>query len=132
MENEESSTLENNVKDKKNKKAKHSKDLKKPKKQQQEEEKTKEKNEDIKPKKKSKKGVIIGIIIVLLVIALGVGGYFAYLKFGPKFQDVSLELGTNEVTLEQFLRPNYSLDKAKMLTDLSTIDFTKIIQRRKY
>ena len=125
MENEESSTLENNVKDKKNKKAKHSKDLKKPKKQQQEEEKAKEENEDTKPKKKSKKGVIIGIIIVLLVIALGVGGYFAYLKFGPKFQDVSLELGTNEVTLEQFLRPNYFLDKAKMLTDLSTIDFTK-------
>ncbi len=54
-------------------------------------------------------------------------GYFIYLKFGPKFQDVSLELGTTEeITLEQFLKENYSMDKAKMLTDPSTIDFTKV------
>jgi hypothetical protein len=75
---------------------------------------------------KSKRGIIIGIIIVLLAIVLGIGCYFAYLKFSPKFQDVSLELGTNEVTLQSFLRPNYPLEKAKMLTDISTIDFTKV------
>ena len=75
---------------------------------------------------KSKRGIIIGIIIVLLAFVLVIGCYFAYLKFSPKFQDVSLELGTNEVTLQSFLRPNYPLEKAKMLTDISTIDFTKV------
>lgn len=76
-------------------------------------------------KKKGKKKAICVVIIVLLVVIIGVAGYLAYLRFSPKFQDVNIELGTESVTLDQFLKDSQYKEKASFVTDISTIDFSK-------
>lgn len=75
--------------------------------------------------KSTRKKIIIAFIIIILVAALCVGGYFLYLFFGPKFQDVTIELGTESVELNQFVRNETYVDKSEFVTDLSTMDFTK-------
>ena len=103
----------------------HKKEQKKEPKQEEEQEQRDEQTPE-KSKKSHKKVILITSIIIIVLALLCVAGYFAYVKFCPKFQDVSIELGTNEVTLEQFVAPNFSLEKASFVTDMSTIDFSKI------
>ena len=76
-------------------------------------------------KKKGKKKAICVVIIILLIGIIAVASYFAYLRFSPKFQDVNIELGTESVTLDQFLKDSQYQEKASFVTDISTIDFSK-------
>ena len=82
-----------------------------------------EKNEN--NKKNNKKKAICVVIIVFLIGIIAVSSYFAYLRFSPKFQDVNIELGTESVTLDQFLKDSQYKEKASFVTDISTIDFSK-------
>lgn len=101
---------------------------------EQEEKEAKTDQENLKKKenkaKKEKNGkakIIIKVLIVLVIIAaLSIGAYFAYLKFGKKFKDVNIELGTETVELSQFVLDEKYLDGAKFITDMSTIDLTKV------
>ena len=77
-------------------------------------------------KKNSKKKAICVVIIILLIGIIAVASYFAYLRFSPKFQDVNIELGTESVTLDQFLKDSQYQEKASFVTDISTIDFQKL------
>ena len=80
-----------------------------------------------KKEKNGKAKIIIKILIVFVIIAvLAIGAYFAYLKFGKKFKDVNIELGTETVELSQFVLDEKYLDGAKFITDMSTIDLTKV------
>lgn len=79
-------------------------------------------------KNHSKKGrkIVFGVIILLLVCFLAIGGYFVYQFLNPTLHDVTVELGTDNVTLDQFLVAPINSDKVTLLTDFSTIDFSTV------
>ena len=132
QENQQSPASNEENKEDKQENNQHSKEkakqLKKDKAKQEKEHKKEQEKQQIPEKSKGKyKKVLVIIAVILIILALlCAAGYFAYVKFWPKFQDVSIELGTNEVTLEQFVAPNFSAEKASCVTDISTLDFTKI------
>lgn len=82
--------------------------------------KAEEKNE----KKKSKLLIII-ILIALILIAIVAAGT-AYFLLRNKFKDASLELGQNEIGIDNFLVSKYYKEKAEVITDLTQIDFSKV------
>ena len=68
----------------------------------------------------------MAVTIILLILFLAIaGGCYAYVKFSPKFNDVTIELGTETVTIDQFLKENTDASKASFITDIATIDYTK-------
>ena len=76
--------------------------------------------------KKSGAGKKVAVTIILLILFLAIaGGCYAYVKFSPKFNDVTIELGTETVTIDQFLKENTDASKASFITDIATIDYTK-------
>lgn len=79
-----------------------------------------------KTKNKTAKRIVIALVIIILIAAIAVGGYFAYLKFSKKFKDVSIELGTETVELNQFVIDEKYIDGATFITDMSTIDLSKV------
>lgn len=79
-----------------------------------------------KTKNKTAKKIVITLVIIILIAAIAVGGYFAYLKFSKKFKDVSIELGTENVELNQFVIDEKYIDGATFITDMSTIDLSKV------
>ena len=90
----------------------------------------KEKKEKIVNDKNLKKGkknkIIIICITIFVILIFGMISYFLYWKFGPKFKDVNVELGTQEITLDQFLAKESYKDKSKFITDISTLDLSKL------
>lgn len=90
----------------------------------------KEKKEKIVKDKNLKKGkknkIIIICITIFVILIFGMISYFLYWKFGPKFKDVNVELGTQEITLDQFLAKESYKDKSKFITDISTLDLSKL------
>lgn len=82
--------------------------------------------EETKPRKKlSKKSKII-ISLCIAIILLIATAVFAYLMFRPKFKDVQLELGTQEITIDTFLVSGMYRSNATAITDLSQIDLSKV------
>lgn len=79
-----------------------------------------------KTKSKTAKRIVITLVIIILIATIAVGGYFAYLKFSKKFKDVSIELGTETVELNQFVIDEKYIDGATFVTDMSTIDLSKV------
>lgn len=87
-----------------------------------ESEKSQNKNEQ----KKSKKWIIIlAMVLILLII-----GIIAYLLFVPKFKDATIELGTQEINQDIFIRNKLLKNKTKFITDLSTIDLSSVRRNR--
>lgn len=85
-----------------------------------------EKNQNKNEQKKSKKGIIIlAIVLILLII-----GIVAYLLFVPKFKDATIELGTQEINQDIFIRNKLLKNKTKVITDLSAIDLSKVRRNR--
>ncbi len=74
-----------------------------------------------KGKKVEKRVVIVINAIMLIAIIL-----FLYLLFRPKFKDVSIELGTESISVDNFLVSSMYKKNAKSITDLSQIDFSKV------
>ncbi|MFA5602845.1 MAG: immunoglobulin-like domain-containing protein [Bacilli bacterium] len=75
---------------------------------------------------KNKKKVIKSIFIILFIVLVLAIVYLAYIEYRPKFKNLTIELGTNMVSIEDFLVSNMYEADAKILTDLSEIDFTKV------
>ena len=93
---------------------------------EKEEIKENEKNPNKNEQKKSKKWIItLAIVLILLVI-----GIIAYLLFAPKFKDATIELGTQEINQDIFIRNKLLKNKTKVITDLSTIDLSSVRRNR--
>lgn len=72
--------------------------------------------------KKSIKKIIISIIIVILIAT----AILSYVLLRPKFKDIQIELGTKEITIEDFLTSKIYSDGAEMVTDMSQIDLAQV------
>lgn len=87
----------------------------------------KEKAEKHKTEKKSKGIAIKLVVIFILLLLIGVGAYFVYITFfNTKFQDVTVEIGTNIPEKNNFLIDEKYAEEAELITDLSTIDINKV------
>lgn len=74
----------------------------------------------------SKKGkVTIGLLVLLLLAGLGWGGYEFWLYRQPKFQNVTIELGTDTLGIQQFTTEYARLKKCRFASDVSAIDIAK-------
>ncbi|MDD2435373.1 MAG: hypothetical protein PHO63_03875 [Bacilli bacterium] len=75
--------------------------------------------------KKITKRILVVLIIVLIIMTR----YYFYVASRPKFKDVVIELGTNEVTVNSFLTHQMYQKKAKAITDLNNINFSEVLER---
>ncbi|MGE5455811.1 MAG: immunoglobulin-like domain-containing protein [Ignavibacteriales bacterium] len=66
------------------------------------------------------------ILIVMTISSIVVVGYFFYIAMRPKFKDLTIELGTDKVSLSNFLTSDACKDHAKVITDLTKVDFSKV------
>lgn len=119
--------------DKKEKKTKNKKEKDKPKKEKKEKKKAKkekvitdEEREKRKAKKEKIKKVIKAIAIILGIIILICVAILAYLIINPKFKDIQIELGTEEIKIEDFLTLPIYKNGAEFVTDISQIDLTQV------
>ena len=66
--------------------------------------------------------VCITLLAVLVLAGGGFGGYAAWLYQQPKFHDVTVELGTETVSLLEFMTEYANVNKVGFVTDPSAID----------
>lgn len=71
-----------------------------------------------------------GMICVLAVITVLLGGLVCglWLTGLPKFQDVTVELGTQSVSITQFMTRHANVNKVSFVSDISNIDLSKVGQ----
>ena len=138
MEQDEKETKDDSRESKKQKKIK-TKDFKEKKEQKHKVKKDKKVKENKKTKdekynndknsekvKKRKKKVIIIILICLIILIIAVISFFVYKMLSRKFKDVTLELGIEELKVQDFVTDESFAKDAKFLTDISTIDLKQI------
>ncbi len=94
------------------------------------EQKNHTKKEKLETEKKTKKKlsrktkmILLSIIIVTILSAIAIG---LFLVFRPKFKEATIELGTTEITVDNFLVSNMYKEQAKLLTPIEQIDFSKV------
>ena len=88
--------------------------------------KDKENKKTKKEKKKiSKKAKIIIITIILLLIIIAVSTVL-FLILRPKFKEATIELGTKEISVDNFLISSMYKEDSKLLTPIEQIDFSKV------
>lgn len=83
------------------------------------------KKKEKKPKKKKTllQKIIIIILIILFIIALGIG---IYLFVRPKVKDITIELGTEKVSIEDFLVSPMYRKTVKQVTDLGSLNLLEV------
>lgn len=77
---------------------------------------------------KTKKGIAC-IVAVAAVLVLGLaawGGYGIWLNEQPKFRNVTVELGTETVSLRDFMTEHANAKKVGFVSDPSTIDLNQV------
>lgn len=75
----------------------------------------------------TKKGRVVTILLALCCIAAILwGGYAFRLYQQPKFQDVTIELGTSSLGIDQFTTAYATLSKCRFASDVSAIDIGKV------
>lgn len=67
----------------------------------------------------------IAALAVIVVAGAAFGGYLFWLYQQPKFQDVTIELGTTSLGIDQFATQYAKLGKCRFASDLSTLDIGK-------
>lgn len=76
---------------------------------------------------KVRKSKVTYICLALLVIALAAwGGYSSWLGKQAKFQNVTVELGTETVTLREFMTEYANVKKVGFVSDPSAIDLNRV------
>ena len=78
---------------------------------------------EISIKNKRIRRAIFIIIIALLVVLI-------YLLARPKFKDITIELGTKQITVDDFLVSKIYSKGASQITDISSLDLTKVRRTR--
>lgn len=83
------------------------------------------KKKEKKPKKKKTllQKIIIIILIILFIIALGIG---IYLFVRPKVKDITIELGTEKVSIDDFLVSPMYRKTVKQVTDLDSLNLLEV------
>lgn len=115
--------------DDKKEKVKSKENKKKVKTNDKEENKTNntEKNkEENKEKINTKNRIIINIIFTIAIVISIACVIVLYLLLRPKFKDITIELGTKEVNIEDFLVSSIYAGKIESLTDLSTLNLDQV------
>lgn len=67
--------------------------------------------------------ILFFIIIAFLIIVLGI---LIFLALRPKFKDITIELGTTEISAEDFLVSTIYKNGASVVTDLNSINFLTV------
>ena len=98
----------------------------KKKKEPKHKEKLNKKDKIKKEKKKLSKKTKIIIITIILVIFLSAISISLFLIFRPKFKEATIELGTTQISVDNFLVSNMYKENAKLITPLDQIDFSKV------
>lgn len=76
--------------------------------------------------RKSRKWVWYGAV-TLLVFLIGCAGYAAHWYYSqPRFHDLTVELGTENISVEAFMTEFANVRKAGIVTDLSTVDIGRV------
>ena len=74
----------------------------------------------------NKKRIVIAVILTAVVlVGAAFGGYMYWVYQQPKFQDVTIELGTTSLGLDQFTTNYAQLSKCGFASDVSTLDIGK-------
>ena len=83
------------------------------------------KKKEKKPKKKKTllQKIIIIILIILFIIALGIG---IYLFVRPKVKDITIELGTEKISIDDFLVSPMYRKTVKQVTDLDSLNLLEV------
>ncbi|MCD7862980.1 MAG: DUF5011 domain-containing protein [Lachnospiraceae bacterium] len=66
------------------------------------------------------------VIIVVLAAAVGAAGYQYWYYLQPKFQDLTIELGTDSVSITDFMTQYAKASKVSFVTDPSSIDIDHV------
>ena len=75
---------------------------------------------------KTKIGKLCIALLAVIILAGGAfAGYQYWLFQQPKFQDVTIELGTSALGIDQFTTQYASLKKCRFVSDVSTLDIGK-------
>lgn len=75
----------------------------------------------------TKKGkILLGILALLLIAGIAFGGYELWLFGQPKFHDVTIELGTTTLGIDQFTTEYARLKRCRFASDISAIDIGKV------
>ena len=75
---------------------------------------------------KSKIGKLcVAVLAAALLLGGAFGGYQYWLYQQPKFQNVTIELGTASLGIDQFVTQYASLGKCRFVSDVSTLDIGK-------
>lgn len=76
---------------------------------------------------KSKWGIIILSALALVLIAGSILGICLYKQYQlPKFHDVTVELGTSSLTIQDFMTEHAKTGKVGFVSDVSVIDLNKV------
>ena len=76
---------------------------------------------------KTAKGIVCLILMVLLVLSgLGIGGYELWRYQQPKFQDVTVELGTDTVSISQFMTQYARPKRVSFVSDVSIVNLNDV------
>ncbi|MCD7747387.1 MAG: DUF5011 domain-containing protein [Firmicutes bacterium] len=77
---------------------------------------------------KSKAGIATIIVLAVLLVAGGAafGGYELWLYCQPKFHDLTVELGTDSVSIADFMTEYAKSEKSAFVTDVSNIDLNNV------
>ena len=67
----------------------------------------------------------VAIIVLAAILLAGVAGYGIWQYMLPRFHDVSVELGASNVPIDHFMTIFGKRDRAALVTDLATVDWTK-------
>ena len=69
--------------------------------------------------------IIAALLIVILLAGAAFGGWQYWLYTQPKFQDVTIELGTASLGMDQFLTQYANISNCRFISDVSTLDIGK-------
>ena len=81
------------------------------------------------PNPRKKPSFLIPILLLVFLLLLALVGWMLYTLWCDSqqvFQDVTLELGTDTVTIQDFLTPLGNPNRASFVTDPSTLDLSRV------
>ena len=81
------------------------------------------------PTPRKKTSFLIPILLLIFLLLMALVGWMLYTLWCDSqqvFQDVTLELGTDTVTIQDFLTPLGNPNRASFVTDPSTLDLSRV------
>lgn len=70
--------------------------------------------------------IVLAVAVLLLIAGAAFGGYEYWLYRQPKFHDLTIELGTASIGMDQFTTEYARLKKCRFVTDVSTVNIGQV------